>query len=167
MASPKESWFRNWPLAILPSLHAVLCFLTLHLSRRTPDDAWHRLMGIDFPLFAILPPMVLVGGGLAVFAVVLLLGTLWWYLIGWVGWSSQVGRLRSSAATIFALGVALIGPAIWADTFHRDIREAAITGATLAVGVRLQYLLVGLLCIGALVSAISSAIAVWTKHDHG
>jgi hypothetical protein len=155
------------PVVVLPSLHAVLCFLTLLVSRRTPGGAWYRLVGIDFPLFAFAMPLRGFDGELAVFAIVLLLGTSWWYLIGRVGWSSHIGRLRSSGATVLALSVSLIGPAIWADTFHRDIREAALKGVALTDAVRLQYLLVGLLCIGALLSAISSATAVWTKHNRG
>jgi hypothetical protein len=102
-------------------------------------------------------------GDLKLFVLFLLLGTSWWFIIGRSGWSSQnrmIGRVSSAMAAILGFGVASAAASMCADTFLHDIREGALTGA-----VSLQYLLIGLLCIGALASGISSAKAALTKRN--
>jgi hypothetical protein len=140
------------PLLVLPATHVILVALTMVLSRHTPGGAYYRIFGVD-PFSAMV--LMVYDGTPAVVVSILVLGTAWWYFIGRIGWESSQGRLSRFGAglgALLTLFFGVIGVTLSIGVVNEDMRDGA-----LSAGAIFQYVLVGLLCLGAFVAASSSA----------
>jgi hypothetical protein len=140
------------PLLILPTIHVLLVTLTIILSSNTPGGAYDRIVGVD-PLG--LGVLMIFDGTLAVAGFFLIFGTAWWYFIGRIGWESSQGRLSrfgAGSGALLTLFFGATGVILTKSVVNGDIR-----GGTLSAGAIIQYVLVGLLCVGAFVAACYSS----------
>jgi hypothetical protein len=148
---PREK-FHLAALVVLPLIHALLVILSMILSVHTPGGAYYRLFGAD-PLSAM--ALMVYDGTPAVIGFILILGTGWWYFLGRIGWESSQGRLSRFGAGLGALLTLFFGATgviLSKGVINEDIREG-----TLSAGAISQYVLVGLLCVGAFVAAYYSS----------
>jgi hypothetical protein len=144
--------FRTVALAVLPLIHVLLVLLSMFLSVNTPGGAYYRLFGVD-PLSAMV--LMVYDGTPAVIGFILILGTGWWYFLGRIGWESSQGRLSRFGAGLGALLTLFFGATgvlLTKGVINEDIQERTLSTAAI-----IQYVLVGLLCIGAFVSALYSS----------
>ena len=153
MADDAHDW-RTPPLLILPAIYIATILLSALLSPATPGAAYYRVI-----------PVCPVAGvvGMAfdsealMFIVFLLAGTPWWYFIGRIGWRNYM-RQRGAQHPLVGAGIALftsfIATAMSLDVFKRDFNDGLVDGM-----VFVQYFLVALLCLGALVSTLSALAA--------
>ena len=140
------------PLVVLPTIHVILVALSMFLSINIPGGAYYRIFGVD-PFSAMF--MMVYDGTLAVIVFILILGTAWWYFIGRIGWESSQGRMSRLGAglgALLTLFFGVIGVALSKGVVYEDIHDGA-----LSAGAILQYVLAGLLCLGAFVAAGYSA----------
>jgi hypothetical protein len=146
---------------ILPATHVSLCVLTALLSPTDLGGAWYRILGID--LFV--PAMWDTDNNLALLGIYLVFGTPWWYFIGRLGWESKkrsISRLSSGLAAILTLFFGVVGTIFSLVSLYQDCREGHQPGAGI-----IQYPFVGLLCLGAFLSAVYSAGAALKKRGSG
>jgi hypothetical protein len=126
----------------------------------TPGAAWYRILGID-PFCVIF--MWSVTGNVGLFVVFAVLGTGWWYFIGRIGWASKERKISRVGS---ALGAVLVSFTAYFETgmsgviVRQDLRDGGLSTAVI-----LQYVFVGLLCLGAWLSAICSFVAVLRRRD--
>jgi hypothetical protein len=140
------------PLLILPTIHVLLVTLTIILSSNTPGGAYDRIVGVD-PLG--LGVLMIFDGTLALAGFFLIFGTAWWYFIGRIGWESSQGRLSrfgAGSGALLTLFFGATGVILTKSVVNGDIR-----GGTLSAGAIIQYVLVGLLCVGAFVATCYSS----------
>jgi hypothetical protein len=141
------------PLVALPALHLFLVAFTILVSVRVPGGAYYRILGID-PLAAVVG---MVDEGTIFYAVLLVFGTAWWLFIGSIGWKSRdvdMSRPIAALGALLSLFSAAVGIAMTEGPFHEDVHDGV-----LSVGAIFQYICVGMLCLGALVVTIYSAMA--------
>ncbi len=155
MADHDVDW-RTPPLLILPAIYIATILLSAFLSPATPGAAYYRVI-----------PVCPVAGvfGMAfdsdawMFAVFLLLGTPWWYFIGRIAWRNytrQRGVQHPLVGSAIALFTSFIATAMSLDVFKRDFNDGLVDGM-----VFVQYFLIALLCLGALVSTLSALAAAF------
>lgn len=152
-------WF-SLPLLILPATYVLLILLTVLLSLRTYGGAFYRIIGVN-PVAGGL--MMIYDNAVVIIEIFLISGTPWWYFIGRIGWDSKkrrIGRLSSSLGAILALFSCWAGTSMTTEVLKRDIRDGILSGVVI-----LQYSIVGILCLGAFISAIYSAIAALKKKE--
>jgi hypothetical protein len=150
------------PLFVLPAVHIFLVALTTILSRMTPGGAYYRILGVDF---VAAPIMMVFDNAPIIVGVLLIVGTALWYFIGWIGWESSKGKIsRLSAAVggLFALFFGAIGALATKEILYEDLLRGSPS-----VGAILQYACVGVLCLGAFVVTIYSAIAALGRREFG
>jgi hypothetical protein len=150
----------RWPTAILPALHVLLCALAGFLEMRR-QDAWFRMIGIDPPCFVIIWWMT---DQFRAFAFFLILGTAWWYAVGRLTWASnnrRFGGPGSTLTTLFALVVVWAGISGTVGAIQQEVADG-----TLSVWVVIQYALIALLCVGAILcvglSTLAAVTSVWS-----
>jgi hypothetical protein len=103
---------------------------------------------------------MVVDNDVVIVAVFLLLGTPWWYLVGRIGWDGYERRrslVRSMVGAVIALFTCFVSTGMTLDPLKQDINDGALRSGAFS-----QYLLVALLCVGALVSvflALASALS--------
>jgi hypothetical protein len=149
-------------LAALPLIHVLLVILSMILSVHTPGGAYFRLFGVD-PLSAM--AMMVYDGTATVIGFILILGTGWWYFLGRIGWESSHGRLSRFGAGLGALLTLFFGATgviLTKGVITEDIQEG-----TLSAGAIFQYVLVGLLCVGAFVAAGRAATHALRRKKSG
>jgi hypothetical protein len=127
----------------LPGVHLLLVAVTI----LAPGELI-RVIGVDPFVF----PFMFSRDSVVV-AVFLIVGTFWWFAIGYLGWRSgneSVGHTLGwvSGGLILLLSVVAILFSLW-------IIVADIQGKRLEVVLFIQEFLVGLLCFGALASSLS------------
>jgi hypothetical protein len=140
-------------LAALPGLNLFLVVLTILVSTSVPGGTYYRIFGVD----PVAGAVGMVDEGVLFFSVLLLVGTGWWFFIGYIGWKSRKGMLSRPIAALGAmlsLFSALTRIMATKQTVLQDLRDAKMS-----VGALCQYACVGLLCLGALVVTIYSASA--------
>ena len=134
--------------------------LATALSPSTPGGAYYRILGLC-PLVASIG--MVVDNDAVIVGAFLLLGTPWWYLVGRIGWDSHErghGLLRPIVGAAIAVFTCFISTAMTVDQLKSDIHDNALKSAALA-----QYSLVALLCVGALLSALSALMAAVTPRE--
>jgi hypothetical protein len=136
-------------------MHLILCGITALISLKLPGGgAWYRIIPINLPWSV---SLVVLDGWLPIFIVFFVLGTAQWWFIGKMGWLS---RRHEGDRVLAALGAAIgllngvIGARGSVDTLRSDLHQGLLTG-----GAVIQYVCVGLLCVGALISGLYSAAA--------
>jgi hypothetical protein len=116
------------------------------------------MIGIDPPCFIFIWWMT---DQFRAFAFFLILGTAWWYAVGRLTWASnnrRFGGPGSTLTTLFALVVVWAGISGTVGAFQQD----AVDG-TLSVWVVIQYALIALLCVGAILCVVLSTLAAVTS----
>jgi hypothetical protein len=141
MANP--TWLRRLFLA-LPGVHLLLVAVTV----LAPGELI-RVLGVDpfvFPFMFSKDSVVI--------SVFLVVGTLWWFAIGYVGWRSSNesgGHTFGWISGVVLLLLSLAGILFSIGMLFLDIREKRLE-AVLCI----QEFLVALLCSGALASSLFS-----------
>lgn len=138
--------FRNQYL-ILPGVYVIAVFLTTALSVRTPGGAYYRILSLCPPVASL---GMVVDNDLVIVTAFLLLGTPWWYLVGRIGWDGHERRrsfVRPVVGAVIALFTCFVSTGMALDPLKQDIHDGVLKSGAVS-----QYLLVALLCIGALLS---------------
>ncbi len=136
---------RYIPLLLLPGLYVLLAAFTMFQSVRVAGGTYHRIFGVN-PVAAVVG-MVSEGGWF--YGFLLVFGTLWWFCIGYVGWKSwegSVSRPSSALGVLISLLSVALGVGLTQETLGHD-------DAALSAGAIIQYVSVGVLCLGALAAA--------------
>ena len=140
------------PVLALLGIYVFLVTFTMIQSTRVPGGTYYRIFGVN--------PMAIVVGmvseGLLFFGVLLVFGTFWWFYIGWIGRKSSEGsvsRFSSALGAVLSLISALAGVGITHSILSSD-------ASAIRLGAIVQYACVGLLCLGAVLAAIDSTVAV-------
>jgi len=148
-----KGFFRNQYL-VLPGVYVIAVFLTMALSVRTPGGAYYRILSLCPPVASL---GMVVDNDLVMVSAFLLLGTPWWYLVGRIGWDGRE-RKRSFVSPVVGALIALftcfVSTGMALDPLKQDIHDGVLKS-----GAVLQYLLVALLCIGALLSVFLAIAA--------
>jgi hypothetical protein len=129
-------------LLALPGVHLFLVGVTI----LAPGELI-RVIGVDPFVFPFM-----FSKDSVVTAVFLVVGTLWWFTIGYLGWRSaneSVGQTLGWISGIFILLLSVVGILFSLGMLVLDIQEKR-----LEVVLVTQELLVALLCSGALASSI-------------
>jgi hypothetical protein len=145
--------FRNQYL-ILPAIYVIAVFLTIALSASTPGGAYYRILSLCPPVASL--GMVVENDGVIV-AAFLLLGTPWWYLVGRIGWDGHERRrsfVSPVVGALIALFTCFVSTGMTIDPLKQDIHYGALRSGAVS-----QYLLVALLCVGALLSVFLALAA--------
>jgi hypothetical protein len=140
------------PGLALPGVYVFLVTFTMIQSTRVPGGTYYRIFGVNPMAIAV----GMVSEGALFFGVLLVFGTFWWFYIGWIGRKSCEGivsRFSSALGAVLSLLSALAGVGITHSILSSD-------ASSLRLGAIVQYASVGLLCLGAVVAAIDSTIAV-------
>ena len=138
--------FRNQYL-VLPGVYLIAVFLTTALSVRTPGGAYYRILSLCPPVASL---GMVVDNDLVIVTAFLLLGTPWWYLVGRIGWDVHQRRrsfVSPVVGAVIALFTCFVSTGMTLDPLKQDIHDGALKSGAVS-----QYLLVALLCIGALLS---------------
>jgi hypothetical protein len=145
--------FRNQHL-ILPAIYVIAVFLTTALSASTPGGAYYRILSLCPPVASL--GMVVENDGVIV-AAFLLLGTPWWYLVGRIGWDGHERRrsfVSPVVGALIALFTCFVSTGMTIDPLKQDIHDGSLRSGAVS-----QYLLVALLCVGALLSVFLALAA--------
>lgn len=142
------------PSLILPGIYVGTILLTTVISIGMPGGAYYRIFG-TCPLVASLGMVndktaIIVGAFLIV-------GTPWWYLVGRIGWSARKrmsGLLSPAVGALIALFTCFVASSMTLGVFKQDIRDGGVRGIAIV-----QYLLVALLCCGALASGVFALVS--------
>lgn len=148
-----KSLFRNQYL-ILPGVYVIAVFLTTALSARTPRGAYYRILSLCPPVTSL---GMMVDNDLVIVTAFLLLGTPWWYLVGRIGWDGHERRhsfVSPAVGAVIALFTCFVSTGMTLDPLKQDIHDGALKSGAVS-----QYLLVALLCIGALSSVLLALAA--------
>lgn len=140
------------PFLILPGIYVFLVAFTVIQSTKVPGGTYFRIFGVD----PVAIPVGMVSEGALFFGVLLVFGTFWWFYIGWIArksWEGSVSRFSSALGAVLSLFSALTGVTITHSILSSD-------ASTLQVGAIVRYACIGLLCLGEMVAAIYSTIAV-------
>lgn len=151
--------FRNRYL-ILPGIYVVAVFLTAALSASTPGGAYYRILSLCPPVAAL---GMVVDNDLVLVTAFLLLGTPWWYWVGRIGWDGYERRrsvVRPAIGAPIALFTCVVSAGMTVDPLKQDIHEGVLKAAAVS-----QYLLVALLCLGALLSACLALAATVSQRQ--
>ena len=140
----KRPW---WVLTVLPAIHILLIVLTIWLSARTPGATYYRIIGVD-PQLGIL---LWISEGVMIPLSCLLVGTTCWLMVG-MGWSiKQVTANTAARGVVINTLVGLFAVDLAVPVFRRDLANGLVS-----LGVGVQYVCIGFLCLGAFVSATYS-----------
>jgi hypothetical protein len=151
--SMDKGLFRNQHL-ILPAIYVIAVFLTTALSASTPGGAYYRILSLCPPVASL--GMVVENDGVIV-AAFLLLGTPWWYLVGRIGWDGHERRrsfVSPVVGALIALFTCFVSTGMTIDPLKQDIHDGSLRSGAVS-----QYLLVALLCVGALLSVFLALAA--------
>jgi hypothetical protein len=89
-----------------------------------------------------------------VFWIIAIMGTLNWYVIGSIPGARQKSNVREGISwsyAIFTFFMVIIAALLSVSSFMEDFHEGVLSASALV-----QYLLVGMLCAGAILSALYS-----------
>lgn len=151
-----QGLFSN-PCLILPGIYVIAIFLTTALSASTPGGAYYRILSLCPPVAGL---GMVFDNDLMIVTAFLLLGTPWWYLVGRIGWDSYQHRrslISPVVGALIGLFTCLVSTGMTLDPLKQDIHDGALNSGAVS-----QYLLVALLCIGALLSvflALAAAVS--------
>jgi hypothetical protein len=148
-----KSLFRKQYL-ILPAIYVIALFLTTALSASTPGGAYYRILSLCPPVASL---GMVVENDVVIVVAFLLLGAPWWYLVGRIGWDGHERRrsvVSPVVGALIALFTCFVSTGMSVDPLKRDIHDGALRSGAVS-----QYLLVALLCLGALVSVFLALVA--------
>lgn len=140
-------------LLALPLLHLLLVAVTI----LAPGE-WIRIIAVD--------PFVvpfLFSGGVTADILFVVVGTLLWFLIGYVGWRSTEDKINSPFGIVFGVFVSLFS--IVGVLFSCFVLLADIEGRRFEFVLILQEILVALLWVGALTTSFCCFGAASRKSD--
>jgi hypothetical protein len=143
---------------VLPTTYVLLVLLTAALSPRTDGLAYDRIVGADPIGMAF---MMTFNSPIAILLGFLITGTPWWYFIGRMCSDSRkgrIGRVTSVLGFILASGTFWTVAKLTADALTHDIHHQIRSMSLI-----LQYSLVAILCMGALVSALFLFRAIFRR----
>jgi|SRR6185369_12354836 len=147
-------------LLILPAIYVAAILLTAVQSGAQPGAIFYRVIAINPVGMA---AMWMSNGIVAITAVFLITGTPWWYFVARIGWMSKnrkIARYSSALGCLLLLFTAWVCWAITVPTIKDDLTQGLLTKTAIV-----QFGLVALLGLGALVSAVYSAIASFSPRE--
>jgi hypothetical protein len=148
---------QRW-LFVLPAIYVIVIGLTALCDSSQLGGVFYRIIGID-PVGMI--AMWSSSGIVALTAVFLVTGTPWWYFIARIGWSSKklrISRFSSLLGSLLSFFTLFVCWSMTISALMQDVHENLLTRTAIA-----QYSLVALLCVGALISAVFSAVALFSR----